>query len=214
MTKVLFLLAWALSAQASFFPEDGVLTKASKLNVDPHRAQQAERLLTQFQQRLSPLVSARGAELVLLPLWEDARVNALASRASGVWKIEIFGGLLLHPELDDDKLLLVMCHELGHHLGGAPTASRQGWSACEGQADYWSASACASLLSDPEASALGLTQMYAARATGAWPDLNANDETRVERTFYGYPAPQCRLDTLLAGFKGMDRPACWYATGD
>jgi hypothetical protein len=214
ISKVLILLAWALSAQASFFPENGPQLKTQKLLIDPQRAVVAERLLTSFHQKLAPLVSARGAQLVVIPQWEDERVNALASRVPGVWKIEVYGGLLKHPELDDDELTLVLCHELGHHLGGAPTASRLGWSACEGQADYWSASACASLLHDPESTALRLSQMYASQRGGSWPELGVSDETRVERTFYGYPQPQCRLDTLLAGFKGMDRPACWYATRD
>ena len=210
MKTALLLLAWALTAQASFFPDGGPRLKAQKLFVDPQRAQVAERLLTNFHQRLAPLVNAQGAQLVVIPKWEDERVNALASRVPGVWKIEVFGGLLNHPELDDDELTLVLCHELGHHLGGTPTASRQGWSACEGQADYWSASACASLLHDPESTALRLTRMYASQAGGSWPDLALSDETRVDRTFYGYPKAQCRLDTLLAGLKGMDRPACWY----
>lgn len=214
MKKALLLFAWALSAQASFFPDDGPQLKSQKILLDPQRAVVAERLLQNFHQRLAPLVSAQGAQLVLIPQWEDSRVNALASRAPGVWKIEVFGGLLNHPKLDDDELTLVLCHELGHHLGGNPTASRLGWSACEGQADYWSASVCANLLRDPENTALRLTQMYASQGGGRWPELNVSDETRVERIFYGYPNPQCRLDTLLAGFKGMDRPACWYATGD
>ncbi|MBY0517279.1 MAG: hypothetical protein K2P81_10240 [Bacteriovoracaceae bacterium] len=211
MSLVFFL--WALtSAQASFFPESGPqpLSFAKSLS-SPARAAQTEQLLAHFYNKVSPLVSNQGAELVIIPQWNDQRVNALATRKQGVWEIQVYGGLLTHPDIDDDELQLVLCHELGHHLGGAPTASRNGWAACEGQADYWSASACAHLFKDPEETALKLTRLYATQGAGGYPNLDRADEVKVPRTFFGYPSPQCRLDTLLAGFKGLDRPFCWYA---
>ncbi len=209
----LLMMAWATFAQASFFPDDGPKAeKGMKLVANPAQMARNEQVLENFRAKMSGLVKARGAELVVMALWDDPRVNALATRKAGIWEIHAYGGLLTHSELDEDELTLVLCHELGHHLGGAPTAARNGWSSCEGQADYWSGKSCATLLRDPEGAALKLTQLYASNGAGSWPDLARSDETRASRTFYGYPAPQCRLDTLLAGFKGMDRPGCWFVT--
>lgn len=36
----------------------------------------------------------------------------------------------------------MLCHELGHHLGGAPFKPDISWMSTEGQADYFSGSTC------------------------------------------------------------------------
>jgi hypothetical protein len=43
-----------------------------------------------------------------------------------------------------DGYALVLCHEMGHHLGGAPksTVYFKRWVSYEGQADYWGALKC------------------------------------------------------------------------
>lgn len=204
--KILFLMAWALSAQASFFPGDGPMPLA---NSKSHPAR-AEQLLTRFQTEQESLVREKNAELVILPLWEDGRVNARALRKEHQWYIEVYGGLLNHPDIGEDELLLILCHELGHHLAGEPTASRGGWSACEGQADYWSGKFCGHILTNAKESAVRLARLYASQGTGGYPQLDTPDVTKVLRTFFGYPTPQCRLDTILAGLNGVDRPECWY----
>jgi len=209
MVKVLAIavfILWAPLAPAAFFPEDSVkLPKGLK-----HRPKTSQmKVLEKFQERAERTVEAQGAQLMLVAHWSDQRVNALAARQGEVWEIHVYGGLLAHPELTDDEIILVLCHELGHHLGGAPTASRGGWSACEGQADYWSGQFCAQLLDNPTSAALSLARLYA-RSAGGWPELETKDPLVVKRTFYGYPSPQCRLDTLLAGFLGRPRPACWF----
>ncbi len=211
MKYLVISLAWAWSAQASFFPPSTAILKTSQYATDPERALRVEQSIERFHQKLAPLALAKEAELVVVPIWQDPRINALALKKPGIMEIQIYGGLMNHPELDEDELTLVLCHELGHHLGGVPLASRQGWSSCEGQADFWSATVCATLLRDPEAAALKLTRLYANNSSGPWPQLNGEDPLRVERTYYGYPSAQCRLDTLLRGFKGMPRPNCWYA---
>lgn len=40
------------------------------------------------------------------------------------------------------------------------------------------------------------------------PDLSVVSKTDLQADFY--PSPQCRLDTMMAGVLGKDRPACWY----
>jgi hypothetical protein len=148
---------------------------------------------------------------VVIPEWNNLRVNALASRQEHIWEIHVYGGLLSHPELTEDEVTLVLCHELGHHLGGKPTASRGGWSSSEGQSDYWSGQFCANLLEKPEESAEKLTRLYTETSGGSLPRLTEKEMKVVQRTFFGYPSAQCRLDTIIAGMKGWERPFCWYA---
>lgn len=58
--------------------------------------------------------------------------------------VEIFGGLARHPYISPEGLMLVVCHEIGHHLGGYPryNENMSGMST-EGQADYFATAKCA-----------------------------------------------------------------------
>ncbi|HOW89212.1 MAG TPA: hypothetical protein PL037_02940, partial [Elusimicrobiales bacterium] len=66
--------------------------------------------------------------------WEDNTVNAYAQQQGKKWMISMFGGLARHSAITQDGFALVACHEIAHHLGGAPKKS--GWATIEGQADY------------------------------------------------------------------------------
>lgn len=74
--------------------------------------------------------------------WVDGTVNAFADRDWDVYIIEVFGGLARHPSLSRDGFALLVCHEMGHHLGGAPTGLNYGWPSIEGQSDYFSTLKC------------------------------------------------------------------------
>ncbi len=80
--------------------------------------------------------------------WESDRVNAHATRDDqGDMLLSVDGGMLKHPLMGPDAFMAILCHELGHHLGGAPRQFRgntqmRSWSSAEGQADYYAASKC------------------------------------------------------------------------
>lgn len=74
--------------------------------------------------------------------WVDGTVNAFADRDWDVYIIEVYGGLARHPSLSRDGFALLVCHEMGHHLGGAPTGLDSGWPSIEGQSDYFSTLKC------------------------------------------------------------------------
>jgi len=188
----------------SFFPEQSAPESHQKLKFNLQ-------VIERFVEKAEVIVEAQGAKLVVIPEWNNPRVNAVASRQEHIWEIHVYGGLLSHPELSEDEITLVLCHELGHHLGGKPTASRGGWSACEGQSDYWSGQFCSHLLEKPLESAEKLTQLYAQSSGDRNPRLSEKDLKIVARTFFGYPSAQCRLDSIVAGMKGWERPVCWYA---
>ena len=202
----LLLLMGVPCALSSFFPETTAPLNDSKSS---HKVNL--QVIERFLDRAEDVVEAEGGKLVVIPEWNNPRVNALARRSEYIWEIHVYGGLLTHPDISEDEITLVLCHELGHHLGGAPTASRGGWSSSEGQSDYWSGQFCAHLLEKPMESAEKLTRLYAASSDGSWPRLSEKEVKVVERTFFGYPGAQCRLDTIVAGMKGWERPKCWYA---
>lgn len=75
--------------------------------------------------------------------WSDETVNAYATREVDAWTVQIAGGIARAPGMTKDSFALIVCHEIGHHLGGAPrTFLYDGWPSAEGQADYWASSKC------------------------------------------------------------------------
>jgi len=92
----------------------------------------------------SPIILNRhNSELKISNNWTNDGVNAFASRpSSNIYAVEIWGGLARHKEMTVDGLVTVLCHEIGHHIGGAPLYQRR-WASNEGQSDYWATTKCA-----------------------------------------------------------------------
>ena len=98
---------------------------------------------------LSPEVKKNlNKELLIEKRWSDSTVDAFATRDDDNNAVVVMnGGLARHPLMTKDAFLLLICHEVGHHLGGAPKVLRgnsglRGWSSAEGQADYYATSKC------------------------------------------------------------------------
>ena len=96
----------------------------------------------------APWAAAHGGHLRAEADWNDPTVNAYALQVDDDWTVQVFGGLARRPELTADGFSLILCHEIGHHLGGFPLNSKPvwEWGAVEGQADYFSTQACARTL--------------------------------------------------------------------
>ena len=61
-----------------------------------------------------------GAEFIIRKQWEDDTVNAFADREGEneeIWVISMFGGLARHKNITPDGFAMVVCHEIGHHIG-------------------------------------------------------------------------------------------------
>lgn len=84
-----------------------------------------------------------GLKLHINRKWEDDTLNAFAMRHPSYPEfaiLEFTGGLARHHTMTEAGFALVACHEVGHHMAGAPLNPR-GMSS-EGQSDYFATSKC------------------------------------------------------------------------
>ncbi len=93
----------------------------------------------------APIIEEMGKKLIIERNWTDGTVNAYARQSGNNWHVAMFGGLARHETITRDGFASVVCHELGHHLGGAPKKKSwwsSSWASNEGQADYFATSKC------------------------------------------------------------------------
>lgn len=142
MTSVLSLgsdipIAKESSNHFAFFKKN----KSKKINTMTH--EKFDALIERVSKIYSPVISTKGGRFHFESLWENDEQIARASRVKDQWIITLSGGMARRESLSDDALLLIVCHELGHHLGGAPTITRGSlWASVEGQADYFATMKC------------------------------------------------------------------------
>lgn len=76
--------------------------------------------------------------------WSDNGLNAYASQVGKDSLLYLSGGYARTRFMTRDAYYTVICHELGHHLGGFPKQKIPvvRWSSAEGQADYYSTAKC------------------------------------------------------------------------
>lgn len=96
-----------------------------------------------------PIIKEHGATLIIRRLWSNNTVNASANQSGEKWYVNMYGGLARREEITVDGFAMVVCHELGHHLGGFPYYQGR-WAANEGQSDYFAALSCAPYLWEDE----------------------------------------------------------------
>lgn len=90
----------------------------------------------------TPIINYFGGRFFVNRLWQDPTVNASATQTdTNDWIVNMFGGLARREEITADGFTLVICHEIGHHLGGYPFVID--WAANEGSSDYYAILGCA-----------------------------------------------------------------------
>jgi Peptidase family M48 len=132
--------ALALQGQRSFMPENQLHLEDRFADTGITEAQ-FNAVIDKIEKIYKPMVSQFGAKLTVERKWSDSTVNAYASQEGTNWKVAMFGGLARRPEVTEDGFAMVLCHEIGHHLGGFPYV--QDWAADEGQSDMYATGACA-----------------------------------------------------------------------
>ncbi len=149
MKKIMLSVASVLIASplfASILPENYLNIPVDSKQLQGLTQIQYNNVVNKFESTYSPIVRNLGGNLVINRLWTDGTVNSNAVREGQNWIINSYGGLARHPSITTDGLALVLCHEVGHHLGGAPKIAHarpeNKWATNEGQADYFATLKC------------------------------------------------------------------------
>lgn len=136
-----FLVGFISSpAMSSILPENNLhlqdsLKKKSNVTVEQFNA-----IIDKGEELYKPIIEAHGFQFSVNRAWENSTVNASATQFFGRWIVNMYGGLARRDEITPDGFTLVLCHEIGHHLGGYPFSSS--WAANEGQSDYFGTLSC------------------------------------------------------------------------
>jgi len=104
------------------------------------------RILDRIEEIYTPIFEEKGGVMKVMRLWDSNQVNAFASRTGDNWFLKMHGGLARHKLFSSDGYALVACHEVGHHIGGAPKKysfnESKSWVSNEAQSDYWANAKC------------------------------------------------------------------------
>jgi len=130
-------------AYSDFLPTNNLYLEDSLESASNVTEEQFNQIIDQAIEIYAPIIAEHGKNLRFNRLWDNATVNANASQSGDTWTVNMYGGLARRPEVTPDGFALVVCHELGHHLGGFPAKS---WAAYEGQSDYFATQSCGRLL--------------------------------------------------------------------
>lgn len=128
-----------------FVPDNNLKISVNAKRFGGITEQQFNNLITKYETLYSPIVKSYGGNLVIDRKWTDGTVNAYAQQLGTTWKVSMFGGLARHNTITEDGFALVICHEIGHHIGGAPrkvSAWGSAWASNEGQSDYFATMKC------------------------------------------------------------------------
>ena len=139
---LLLLLVFSMHSKAGIVPPNSLKIPVQMGTLS--EKDEFQRILNLFQNRISEFTDQ---EILMVNKWRSPRVNASADQTEdNVWKIIVNGGLYRHRLIGNKELKLVLCHELGHHIGGAPYYShdfaRGNRPSSEGQSDYFATEKC------------------------------------------------------------------------
>jgi hypothetical protein len=196
----------------------------TQTNASDMTKEQFERIIDEIAVIYAPEVAKHGAKLIMNKLWDNQTVNANANQSGLEWHVNMYGGLARRNEVTPDGFALVVCHELGHHLGGFPFYG-ESWPASEGQSDFWATQVCGkryfgkalseenyevdpivdqkcgqdALCKRLAFAGKSLAHLLSALRNGPVPDFGTPNKTVVATTLTSHPEAQCRLDTYFAG---------------
>lgn len=236
MIIILLLTRLTISFSCEFMPKNNLKIYKDNKNINSLTKDKFDSIIKRIFENFSPVINKKGATLQIIGNWDDPTVNAYADREANIWKVTMYGGFACHPLITEDGLMLVICHELAHHIGGIPKYNYgYEWAAAEGQADYFGSLKClkrifeqdnnteiiSKILVDNEVtnqcklvyksnSEIALCQRIsmAGKSLGEFlaklsdaPKVSfaTPDKSKVKKTIYDHPWPQCRLDTFFSG---------------
>lgn len=134
-----------IDGEEGFLPENKMWLSPDAKGINTINEDTFNEVIDKVVKIYRPVIESKGANLVVERKWADGTVNAYAQQQGSTWKISMFGGLARHNTITADGFALVVCHELGHHIGGAPkkkTWFSTTWASNEGQSDYFATAKC------------------------------------------------------------------------
>lgn len=202
---------------------------ADAQNVSEVSQDQYWRLLSQFQwMYAAEVLEKTGRLLVIENTWENPYFAGFAELSDGEASVTLWGGMARAPGATLGGLLAVLCHEVGHLIGGEPrqTIPHSSWATSEGQADFFAAVHCLprflrkypDVVPNVEFEVIEICggDLTCAKTVQAGLDLSRLTQKYSYRDFVpvnlktpappsaelirnSYPSDQCRLDTFVLG---------------
>lgn len=143
MNFIIILFFSQLCFSESFIPKNTLHLDKESFAQGGITEVQFNQVIDKVEKIYSSVVTDAGANLIMNRKWKDNTVNASAEQKGKDWHVNMFGGLAKFRTITVDGFTLVLCHELGHHIGGSPKyKERLTWATNEGQADYWGTIKC------------------------------------------------------------------------
>ena len=133
-----------LNNAGSFLPENDLHLEDNNMSTLGQDMTEEEftQALTEVSEEYEEAFEKNGLSYRLQLRWSNNTVNATASQRWGRAYVTMYGGLARRPEITLDAVVLVLCHELGHHFGGYPLYPDSRWASNEGMSDYFSTHVC------------------------------------------------------------------------
>ena len=139
-------IAHTLNGDAGIVPDNDLYISADAKNIKQISLEEFNKVLDRLEAIYAPIFEEKGGKFTLERAWDDGTVNAYAKQEEKIWIVHMYGGLARHEVVTSDGFALVGCHEIGHHIGGAPKKKGlfwgRTWASIEGQADYFATLKC------------------------------------------------------------------------
>ncbi len=144
VTAQTFVQPQPLTNKQSFMPPNDMKIDMGVMSLNGIDQASFNQVLDDITAIYAPIIQSMGGQLQMQKLWSDSTVNAEASRNGNIYVVKMYGGMARHPSVTVDAMAMVACHEIGHHIGGAPKMTQPGgfWASVEGQSDYWASLKC------------------------------------------------------------------------
>jgi hypothetical protein len=130
---------------SGFIPENTMNIPVGMFDAGGITEKEFNDIMDRVEKLYTPDITKLGDTLQIKRNWTDGTVNASAQRFGNTEVLNMYGGLARHPSITVEGFALVVCHELGHHLGGAPKVNGRfgsNWATNEGGADYYATLKC------------------------------------------------------------------------
>ena len=100
------------------------------------------KIIQEFKGHYTSELRREGYSFHFVANWNESKLKASIKVPKKKAILTISGGYARQTLMTPDTFRLVLCHELGHILGGAPKKGPNHLASVEGQADYYSTAKC------------------------------------------------------------------------